>query len=71
MILSGTPEPIRLLINEREAAKALAISPRKLWTLRQCGEICHVRTGRSIRYDVADLRAWIERNKKLTEPSRN
>lgn len=52
-----------LLLTEREAAKALAVSPRKLWDLRMNGEIPCVRFGRSVRYDPADLQAWISRTK--------
>lgn len=46
-----------------EAAQALAISPRKLWTMTNCGEIPCVRIGRSVRYDPADLQVWIEEQK--------
>ena len=52
-----------LLLTEREAAKALAVSPRKLWDLRTRGAIPCVRFGRSVRYDPADLQAWINRSK--------
>lgn len=52
-----------LLLTEREAAKALAVSPRKLWGLRTAGEIPCVRFGRSVRYDPVDLQAWIARTK--------
>ena len=42
-------------------AKALSISERTLWSLTQCGEIPAVRVNkRGVRYDPADLRAWIE-----------
>ncbi|MAY73355.1 MAG: hypothetical protein CMJ31_01270 [Phycisphaerae bacterium] len=50
----------RLLLTEREAAGALAISPRKLWELRMCGEVPHVRFGRAVRYSRIDLERWIE-----------
>lgn len=53
----------RLLLKPAEAAKALAISPRKLWALTNCGEIKAVRCDRLVRYDPADLRAWIESKK--------
>ena len=53
-----------LLLTAADAAKALAISPRTLWTLTDNGEIpvVHV-TPRSIRYDPRDLLAWIDRRK--------
>jgi excisionase family DNA binding protein len=53
----------RLLLRPREAASLLAISERKLWSLTQRGDIPPVRIGKSVRYDPADLRAWIERQK--------
>ena len=54
----------RMLLTAREAAKAIAISERFLYTLTQRGEIRAVRMGRTVRYDPADLRRWIESAKK-------
>ena len=51
------------LLRSDEAARLLAISPRKLWTLADDGEIPVVRIGRSVRYDPADLQDYIERQK--------
>jgi len=52
----------KLLLTAPEAARALAVSPRTLWTLTQTGEIPAVRIGpRSVRYAVADLEAAIQR----------
>ena len=56
-------KPDILLLTEREAAEVLAISPRKLWELRMCGKIPCVRIGRAVRYDPADLKAWITQQK--------
>ena len=53
-----------LLLNPQQAAEALAISPRKLWSMTASGEIPHVRIGRSVRYPVDDLRDWIDSQKK-------
>jgi excisionase family DNA binding protein len=53
----------RLLLKAREAAQALAISERLLWKLTDQGDIPCVRIGRSVRYDVQDLEAWIESKK--------
>jgi excisionase family DNA binding protein len=52
---------IKLLLRPREAAAALAISPRKLWSLTKSGEIQAVRVGRAVRYQIEELRAWISR----------
>jgi excisionase family DNA binding protein len=51
------------LLTIREAAAHLAISDRSLWTIMQQGHIRCVRIGRSLRFDPADLRRYIERNK--------
>ena len=51
------------LLRSDEAARLLAISLRKLWTLADEGEIPVVRIGRSVRYDPADLQDYIERQK--------
>jgi excisionase family DNA binding protein len=56
-----------LLLTAPQAAKALAISPRTLWSLTDTGEIPCVRIGRAVRYDPEDLRAWIARRKSGTE----
>jgi predicted DNA-binding transcriptional regulator AlpA len=52
-----------LLLKAADAAQALAISPRKLWSLTAGREIPCVRIGKAVRYDLADLRAWIEGQK--------
>lgn len=52
-----------LLLKPEQAARTLAISPRKLWTMTNCGEIPCVRIGRSVRYCPDDLRAWLEKQK--------
>lgn len=52
--------PDRLLLTSREAAIALAVSPRKLWSLTASSEVPHVRIGRCVRYPVDDLQRWID-----------
>lgn len=51
------------LLRPREAAEWLKISDRTLWSLTQRGELPAVRIGRSVRYDLADLMAFIEARK--------
>lgn len=58
-----TPRTV-LLITEPEAAKALGICERKLWAMAASGEIPYVKLGRSKRYALTDLEAWIDANKK-------
>lgn len=57
------PTPARLLLRPREAAEALAVSERTLWTLTASGEIPVVRLNRAVRYDPQDLAAFIEARK--------
>lgn len=58
-----TIEPI--LLTARQAAKLLSLSERTLFSLTQSGRIPVVKIGeRGIRYDPADLRAWIDSAKK-------
>lgn len=53
----------RLLITPKTAAQALAISPRKLWSLTNAGTIPCVRLGRSVRYSLTDLQTWIDNHR--------
>lgn len=56
-----------LLLRPRDAARALAISERKLWDLTVRNLIPCVRIGRAVRYSPLDLQAWIEA-RKCSEP---
>jgi len=46
------PDPPRLALRPREAAKALGIGERLLWSLTNQNLIPHVRLGRAIVYPV-------------------
>ncbi len=50
-----------LLLNGRQAAKALSISERTLATYTKSGLLPVVRIGHSVRYSPDDLREWIRR----------
>ncbi len=50
----------KLLLSEREAAQALGVSSRHLFTLRKRGEIPFVRMGNRVLYPVRALERWIE-----------
>jgi excisionase family DNA binding protein len=52
---------LTLLLRPREAAKALSISERTLWTLAQRGELRPVRIGRAVAYSIDELRDFIRR----------
>ena len=58
-----TIEPF--LLTPKEAAKALAVCERTLYGLDKSGELPAVRIGRAVRYDVNDLRAWINQQKNV------
>lgn len=65
---SATPmptDPPRLALRPKEAAKALGIGQRLLWSMTNCGEIPCVRVGRSVLYPIDILRDWLaEQSKK-------
>jgi excisionase family DNA binding protein len=48
-----------LLVSEREAARLLGLGARTVWGLRAAGRLPFIKVGSAIRYDVADLRAFI------------
>jgi Helix-turn-helix domain len=64
---SSAPGPItlapiaRLLLTPAEAATALRISPRLLWSKTKLGEIPCVRIGKAVRYSPAALQRFIDR----------
>lgn len=52
--------PVRLLLTRREAAHALAVSERTLWSMTQPrGPIGVVRLGQSVRYPIESLQDFI------------
>jgi hypothetical protein len=51
------------LLNLNAAARALDVCPRTLWGAAKAGQIPVVRIGRSVRFDVRDLVAYIDTNK--------
>ena len=53
--------PLKLALRPREAARALGLSSRKLWSMTASGEVPHVRLGRAILYPIDSLREWLAR----------
>ena len=47
-----------ILVDAREAARRLAISPRTLWQLTKDRVVPSIRIGKCVRYRVADLDQW-------------
>lgn len=60
---SNSPVDAPLLVDSREAARRLGISPRTLWTLTDDERIKAVRVGRLVKYDPRDLLAFIDASK--------
>ena len=58
----------RLLLRPSEAAESLGISERTLWSLTDDGTIPCVRLGRSVRYDIEVLRAWVAKQPGGVQP---
>ena len=56
------PDQDKVLLRPREAAQILAVSERKLWamTYEEFPGIPYVKMGRSIRYPLPELLAWIK-----------
>ena len=52
-----------MLIRPRDAAALLALCQRTLYTMTKAGLLPCVRVGKSLRYDPADLAAWVQRAK--------
>ena len=52
-------DPTRLALRARDAARAIGVSPRLLWTLTKQKLIPHVRIGRVIVYPVSELQRWL------------
>ena len=52
---------LTLMLRPREAAKALSISERTLWSLAKRRELRAVRIGRAVGYSVDELRDFIRR----------
>ena len=59
-----TEQVAPLLLDEREAARQLAVSTRSLWQLRKDGKIAFVPVGGRVLYDPADLAAFISRQRR-------
>ena len=57
---------LSLAVRPKEAARMLAVSPRKLWAMTFEDEpgLPYIRCGRLVRYPVADLQRWIESQRK-------
>jgi excisionase family DNA binding protein len=57
-------DPAPLALRPKQAAKALGIGERLLWSMTNSGQIPHVRLGRAIVYPVDELRRWLAEQAK-------
>ena len=62
----NVPHTEPMLWTVRQTAAALAVCPKTLYTLTRAGQLRAVRVGRAVRYDVADVRRFIETAKEVT-----
>ena len=53
-----------LALRPKQAARALGIGERLLWSKTHAGEIPHVRIGRAVVYPVDRLRDWLVQESK-------
>jgi len=51
-----------LALRPRQAAQALGICEKTLWSWTKNGTLPHVRIGRTVLYPVAELQAWLSEN---------
>ena len=61
--LPNTPGAAPLLVDRREAARLLGISAGSVDNLRTRGELPSIKIGAARRFDVADLRRFVEARK--------
>ncbi len=63
--MNNSPSTPKMLLSAREAAEALSICEKSLWTRTQPrGDLPCVRIGTRVLYHIADLTAWIEAQKE-------
>ena len=65
---SRTPDhnasPPQLALRPKDAARALGIGERKLWSLTNQGVIPHIKLGKATLYPVDVLRTWLAEKAK-------
>jgi hypothetical protein len=58
----------QLLVNEREARRLLGgVCAKTMYNLRRCRALPGVKIGSRIMYDVADLRTFIDAQKRMDD----
>jgi excisionase family DNA binding protein len=59
-----TKGELTLALRPREAARAIGVSARTLWTLTKRREVPFVKLGTVVLYPVALLQEWLEKRAK-------
>ena len=59
LLRNDTSEPPRLALRAKDAARALGIGERLLWSMTNQGIIPHLKLGRATLYPVDVLRDWL------------
>jgi excisionase family DNA binding protein len=60
----------RLALRPREAAAMLGISSRTLWSWTKAGLLPYVKIGKTLRYPVDELRAWLaDQSRNMADPA--
>ncbi|MFG0319485.1 MAG: helix-turn-helix domain-containing protein [Planctomycetota bacterium JB042] len=62
----GAPSAPALALRAPEAARALGVGVRHLWTLTKAGEVPHVRLGTTVVYPVGALEEWLARRARAS-----
>lgn len=63
------PQPVKMLLTSREAAAALSVCEKTLWSITAPrGPLPVVKIGRAVRYSVTDLEAFIKCQKAASAP---
>jgi excisionase family DNA binding protein len=66
-VASGFKPLEKLLLTCHQAADVLNISEKTLWTLTKKGKVAAIRFEGSVRYTVADLEAFVDRQRVQAE----
>ena len=62
--MNNAANPPKLLLHAREAAAALSVCEKTLWSMTEPrGDLPCVRIGRRVLYSVDDLRRWIDQKR--------
>jgi len=58
--MNTNPTPIpHLALRPRQAAEALGVSERTLWSWTQAGDVPHIKRGKATLYPVRELQQWL------------